>query len=365
MMTSSFKFSVRKLNWVYVIPIHDLLIEELSSAVNDLLGKINPVDSLTRYLRNIGVYPIRTSELGEPVDVVAGDSSRVAKKLSLAVIYAVQATSLKASLKSHSPSRLVVKSLAGYHAPTSKEVVPHELIDRILQLISRALEVKSVTELLDNDDVALFDGSLISFLWGYTKRGMPRGFYPSYYNRIKDIWHEVFSGITNALRRAKPLFIAKTPMRNYYVDILLSSDAPREVREGVNDLVLIKALRKSGRLPKTPHILEPVYVGREDLPRPLNVLDVNLDVITPITVTYVTFNTATQPYQLSIPGKLDVKELVELVSKVYPYSLSGYPDPLKVAHNKCKITNVEFRTLLYKLGLSSVPTGRELLGEFL
>ncbi|MEM4519225.1 MAG: DNA double-strand break repair nuclease NurA [Sulfolobales archaeon] len=332
--------------------------------MDSLLNRVNSIDVLTRYLRDIDVYPLRTSGLDEPVDVIACDSSRVVKKLSLATIYAVQATSLRASLKSPSMTKLIIKSLAGYHIPTS-EVVPYELLDRILQLISKALEVRSVIELVGDGDIILFDGSLISFLWGYSERPIPGGFYPDSYKRIKDIWNDVFLGITGILNKAKPLFIAKTLMRSYYVDTLLSGDVPERIKSNVNDLILINALRRYGRLPRTPYMLKPIYVERENLPKPLTELKVDFSGITPITITYVGFNPITQPYQISIPGKIDEDELIELMSNVYPYSLSGYPDPLKVTHNKCKISGTEFRLLLYKLGLSSIPTGRELLGEFL
>ncbi|MCS7108419.1 MAG: DNA double-strand break repair nuclease NurA [Sulfolobales archaeon] len=348
-----------------VIPLHDLLINDLSGAMGDLLNKVTSVGALNRYLRDVDVYPIRSSPSSDPVVVVASDSSSVLKKLSIATIYAVQAASLRASLKSPSSSKLTIKSLAGYYMPVPDEVVPHELIDRVIQLISKSLEVRSLFDVLDEGSIALFDGSLLSFLWGYTERRMPKGFYPRSYERINDIWYEVFSGIIKTLHEAKPLFIAKTLMRNYYVDMLLSNDVPKEYKESVNDLILINALRRFGRLPKTPYVLQPIYVERKDLPRPLNDLKLDLGAITPITVTYVAFNPASQPYQLSMPGKVGIDELVELVSEVYLYSLSGYPDPLKVTHNKCKISGAEFRLMLYKLGLSSVPTGRELLGEFL
>lgn len=350
---------------MFVIPLYDLLISNLSSAMNDLISKVGSVDALSKYLRDLSTYPIKVTQPGDPPDIAAGDSSRVVRRVSIATLYAVQAVSIKASLKNPSTSKLIVDSLAGYYMLTPDEVIPDELLDRIIQLLSKTLEVRSVINVLDGCDIALFDGSLISFLWGYSNRDIPKGFYPATYKKIRDIWYEVFSGITKVLNVAKPLFISKRLMRNYYVDEILSEEAPRRVRDNVNDLTLISALRRAGKLPRVPYILHPVYVERSKLPQPLVELDIDISPLTPITVTYAGFNPALQPYQISIPGKLGVDELIDIISNVYQHSQSGYPDPLKIAHSKCKLSNVEFRLMLYKLGLSSIPTGRELLGEFL
>lgn len=349
---------------MFLIPLHDLLISDLSLAMKDLISKVGSADALGKYLRELNTYPIKVAQPGDPPDVAASDSSRVIRRLSIATLYAVQAVSLKASLKNPSTSKLIVDSLAGYYMLTD-EAVPDELLDRIIQLISKVLEVRSVTKVLDECDIALFDGSLISFLWGYSNRDIPRGFYPATYKKIRDIWYEVFSGITKVSKNVKPLFISKRLMRNYYVDEILSNEAPKKVRDSVNDLILISALRRVGKLPKVPYILHPVYVERSKLPQPLAELDIDISPLTPITVTYVSFNPTLQPYQVSIPGRLGIDELVDIISSIYPYSQGGYPDPLKIAHSKCKLSNVEFRLMLYKLGLSSIPTGRELLGEFL
>lgn len=351
---------------MFVIPIHDLSIDNLSAAIKDLTSNVDSVNTLHKYLRRVDVYLLKTSQLVEPPDVVASDSSRVARMLSLATVYVIQAASLKASLRSPSASRLVVKPLAGYYIPTYEEVIPHELLGRILQLASKALEVRVTIENVDGCSIALFDGSLISFLWGYGLREIPKTFYPHNYKSIKDLWYDISSGIIKILKYVRPLFISKTPIRSYYIDKILSDNISKDVKDKVNDLLLINALRGKGELPKTPYLLDPVYVEYEKLPEPLNRLNVDfLKPLLPITITYVSFNPSTYPYQVSIPGRLEPDELVDLISTIYPYSYSGYPDPLKVIHSKCKLTNAEFRAILYKLGVSSIPTGRELLGEFL
>jgi len=347
---------------VYTIPVYDALIHELSNAVSKLLSDISMYEEVVRYVRDVNIYPVGSGRDVNIPDVIASDSSRVLRKFSLAMIYAVQAVSIKASLRSSSDSKLVVRSKAGYYIPSGAEVVPDELLVRIVQLLSKVLEVEGTLEVLEGSSaIVLFDGSLISFLWGYSERGLPRGFYPSTYKSLRDLWNNILRGITEVRKYSVPLFIAKTVKRSYYVDSLL----PKDLSKGVNDLILIKALASLGKLPREPYVLEPMYVDRESLPEPLNRLDVDLTPLTPMTVTYVSFGYGSPPYQVSMPGRVCVDELVNIITSIHPYSYNGYPDPLKVAHNRCKLSNMEFRHLLYKLGLHSIPTGRELLGEFL
>jgi hypothetical protein len=353
---------------VLKIPLHDDLIAELSRVINDLLSRVVAVDDLSRYVREVYSYPLRTSQSSEAPDVVASDSSRVVKKLSLATVYAIQAVSANVSLRESRSSRFVIKCTSGYYIPTPSEVVPEELMLRITQLLSRVLEVDSVLEVVDRAEVALFDGSLISFLWGYSSRPLPKGLrFTGYsgFSNLRDMWYEIFRKITEIVKLVKPLFIAKTLRRSYYVDILLSGETPKEIKSEVNDLVLINMLRRLGKLPKQPYILQPVYVTTDKLPKPLNSLNIDLSPLIPMTVTYVAFNHSTQPYQVSVPGVWGVDELVDIISSIYIYSHTGYPDPLRVVHSKSKLSTEEFKYILYKLGLNSIPTGRELLGEFL
>lgn len=311
---------------------------------------------------------MKTSQVSEPPDVVASDSSRVIKRLSLATVYAIQAVSANISLRESKSCKFVIKCTSGYYIPTLSEVIPEELVIRITQLLSRVLEVDSVLEVIDHAEVALFDGSLISFLWGYSKRPLPKGLRSTGYSNfsnLRDVWYEIFKKITEIVKLVKPLFIAKTLRRSYYIDILLSEETPKEIKSEVNDLILINMLRRLGKIPKQPYILQPVYITTDKLPKPLNSLNINLSPLIPMTVTYVAFNHSIQPYQVSIPGVWGVDELIDILSSIYIYSHTGYPDPLRLVHNKCKLSNEEFKYVLYKLGLSTIPTGRELLGELL
>lgn len=48
------------------------------------------------------------------------------------------------------------------------------------------------------------------------------------------------------------------------------------------------------------------------------------------------------------------------------YSINGYPEPLRIAHIKCKLKTSEIASITLKLGYDDkVITGHEPLGEFL
>ena len=172
-----------------------------------------------------------------------------------------------------------------------------------------------------------------------------------------------------ARRRAQLLFIAKTIRRNYYVEKLVPGNLGFSTMSALNDLLALELLRRRGSLPREPHFIEPLYIEKpEELPRPLKSLDPEdmeyIKPLLPITVTYVVFSRNTPPYQLTLSGKLSPSELREVLESLLPYSTTGYPDPLRVAHSMCKISMQEFRTIAARLGLTQISTGRELLGEF-
>ncbi len=319
-------------------------------------------------IKDVNMYELRQT-INDVPDVVASDSSRVLRTYSSAIIYAVQAVALRTSLKDPSGSKLIVKADAGYYIPSlnNYSLITDERLRRILQFVARDLEVASVHELINESDIALFDGSLFTFLWYGKLPEVPREFkfMMARPYRLRDLWRGIVNQVITIKSKAIPMFIAKSIRWSPYLRKLLGDDALSGLTSKVNDLLVINALRP--RLPKQPHMLEPIYLERiEDLPKPLDTLDYEdrkyIEPLIPITITYVSFSNLLPHYQVSIPGKLSVSELIEVLSSLYPYSYGGYPDPLKVAHSKCKLSNEEFKYLLLKVGIST-HTGREPLGE--
>jgi len=352
------------------MPIHDKLIKALSSLMTQITSDLNSLSILESQIKDINIYPLRPVS-GKLVGVIASDSSRVYRELRTAVLFAVQALAIR-----HIPGieQVFIDAEAGYCTiPIGGVKTPvEEVVRRVAQFTSRELELSTAASLIHEGDLALFDGSLFSFLWYGKLPEIPGEFKFAARQRphtLRDLWRSVASRLLEARRRAQLLFIAKTIRRNYYVDKLLSTQS-NTVISALNDLVILDLLRKRGSLPRGPHFIEPIYIERsEDLPRPLKSLDPEdmeyVKPLLPVTVTYVVFSYNSPPYQLTIPGKLSPEDLSEILSTLLPHSTTGYPDPLRVAHNMCKLTIQEFKAILAKLGLTRLHTGRELLGEFM
>jgi hypothetical protein len=354
------------------VPIHGQLLRALDEVSRLLLSELGKSRELLSVLRDVHVYEIKALP-GEPPDVVAGDSSRALRSYSMALVYAVQAVAVRVRPRIPGGLEHVVEADAGYYisTPASRDLLADELVKRVVQFISRELEVESVRKVSEGAEIAFFDGSIFSFLWYGKFPEVPESLvsFRKIPRKFRDIWSSVVSQLVDVRRSGTvPMFVAKTIRRSYYVGRLLGDSLLTGLRSRVNDLILVSLLRASGRIPRKPCILEPVWISSvEEMPKPLNTLELEdrrlVEPIVPVTVTYVFFSPTAQPYQLTVPGRWGGEELAGLVSSIYPYSYSGYPDPLKVAHNMCRLSTNELRQVLAKLGLSSIPTGRELLGE--
>ncbi|MCX8185219.1 MAG: DNA double-strand break repair nuclease NurA [Sulfolobales archaeon] len=358
------------------MPIHDSLVKTLSSAAVNLFSELEEVqDFLSKVRRDIGVLKLKTNA-GRPPVVAAGDSSRILVNYSMAFVYAIQAVAVTVGFSGFE-DRFFVEADAGYLivSPKTKEVFSDEIISRSIGFLSRKLEVSTLLHASRDVELALFDGSLFYFLWYSKHPKIPRSLKSLKERPIKlrDIWRDIVKAINSLTKSGvTPIFVSKSIRRSYYLEKFLEvgkSDSTISPRSKINDILLINTLRWSGVLPSGMFLLEPVYIERvEDLPRPLDTLESEdrslIEPLVPITVTYVVFNSVAQPYQITIPGKWGWEELNELVSSLYPYSHSGYPDPLRIAHKWCRIEEQEFKNMLLKLGVS-IPTGRELLGEYI
>jgi hypothetical protein len=353
------------------IPVCDDLVRALRDVAVAIADEVRRVEDLARGIKDLGAYEIRLG--GSLPTVVASDSSRVFRSFSLAIVFAVQAVAVRTSAGGQPVIR--TRGEAGGYVVSfeEREGPADEIVDRVSRFVARDMEVSTAAELVDGADLALFDGSLFSFLWYGKLPKVPeelRLTLPHRPRRLRELWRSVVQSLVGVRSRVLPIFIAKSIRRSYYVGrVLPDLGQGRGERGALNDLILLNYMRRMGLLPRGPHVVEPMYLERvEELPKPLKTLDPEdrryVEPLLPVTVTYVTFGSSTQYYQVSIPGRLSPEEVVEVLSSLYPYSQSGYPDPLRVAHSRCRITSAEFRLLLAKLGLTRIPTGREPLGEF-
>lgn len=379
------------------MPIHDNLLIALS----DIARRMS--EDIRSLLKRIESAPIeleaRELRPDAPLlSVAAADSSYQIKGYSMAFVYAVQASAISVSPRDGSSSSLVDAD-AGYlivspevesrlRAGGARAMSLDSVVKRMVKTIAMWLEASLLGRASRGADVALFDGSLFSFLWhiwhservpdlpAVSYKEVSDSEWPSARGglRREELWRRTVEKILEIRRSgAIPVFIAKSIRRNYYAEgilaALLGPERGERVIAGsaINDIVLINLLRYAGRLPRKPFALGPIYVESPgQLPRPLARLyekEGLLRSVLPITVTYAAFGPTSQPYQVTTLGKLSPEELVSLLSSIYAYSQAGYPEPLRIVHGMCKIGSRELRSLLLKLGFSQLPTGREPLGE--
>jgi len=355
------------------IPVCDELVRALKLVASTITGEVRRAEEVARDIRKLEAYELKLEAGSSPPSLVASDSSRVFRNLSIAIVFAIQAVAIRSSASGYPALR--TRGEAGSYVISFEErkSSADEMVDRVSRFVARDMEVSTAAELLDGVDLALFDGSLFSFLWYGKLPEVPRELkltLPWRPSTLRDLWRSIARGILGIRGRVLPVFIAKSVRKNYYVEMVLPGIKQSEEVEALNDLVVLNYMRRRGLLPRVPHIVEPVHLEKVgDLPKPLKTLDPEdrtyVEPLLPVTVTYVTFGGNTQYYQVTVPGRLGPEELAEVISSLYPYSRTGYPDPLRVAHSRCRVTSREFRLLLAKLGLTSIPTGREPLGELL
>jgi hypothetical protein len=347
------------------VPVSNELVASFVSLFNSFKRDLGFVSDLLSLVRDVNVYRLGLG--GKGVDVVASDSSRVVKKFRVAVVFGVQVSGVRFGAR----RGVVDDAEAGYCIipPASGSAPVDSVMRRVAMFLSRELEVSAVQRLANGGEVALFDGSLFSFLWYAKHPEIPENMVfakrvkPS---MVRDLWRSTASRIADVAKKARAIFIAKTIRRSYYVEKLIPEYS---TSNAINDLLILDLLRRRGSLPKEPHFIEPVHIEKvSDLPLPLARLDPEdeqyIEKLLPITVTYVAFSSRTPPYQVTAPGKLSIDELDEVLSTLTPYSLSGYPDPLRVAHVRCKLSWQEVSVILAKVGFV-LSSGRELLGEFI
>jgi len=345
----------------------------LKLVASTIAGEVRRAEEVARGIRELEAYELKLGVGSSLPSIVASDSSRVFRNLSVAIVFAIQAVAIRSSASGYPALR--TRGEAGSYVISFEErkSPAEEIVDRVSKFVARDMEVFTAAELLDGVDLALFDGSLFSFLWYGKLPEVPRELkltLPWRPSTLRDLWRSIARGLLGVRGRVLPVFIAKSIRRSYYVERVLPGIKQSEEGGALNDLVLLNYMRRRGLLPRGPHVVEPVYLERvEELPKPLRDLDPEdrgyVEPLLPVTVTYVAFSSRAQYYQVTAPGRLGPEELVEVLGSLYPYSRSGYPDPLRVAHSRCRITSREFRLLLARLGLTGIPTGRESLGEFL
>lgn len=211
--------------------------------------------------------------------------------------------------------------------------------------IAKDLEVRAakmvIDSLKDPPDLVLFDGSLRSFLrsWFRSREGSEIS------ESMRRSWEERVEILKNLMRSSRLVFISKTHSRQILYKYLEPTIDGKPVI--VPDYALVgKILERSGG---APGFMEPIRIPGE-------VEGINY------TLTYAVLSRGSLAYQITIPGSIDVDEMIEIFEMLRYHSIPGYPEPLRQCHFHSRIQRSDFIKLLdtYRIRLS---TGREPLSE--
>lgn len=338
-----------------IMPIYDVTIRELLKAFNDVSKDLEAVKG---FAEGLEVEFSKLTPLRDDVfrEVSASDSSTIYRGYEYMSLYIIQGISIKYP---GSPTRAspIVRTGAAHvkniHLSSGRE--PEHVVERKARMLSKLLELKLTEDSLESNggSLALFDGSLISFLSFGVKEERPE---------LRSLWVEVRDRVRKLSKRATAVFVAKTIRLSHYIKKWFGD---MEEARRFNDIAVLNYARWIGKLPLEPHYVEPVIISdSRDLPEPLGKPGFELDEIIPMAVTYVSLGHGAPYYQVTIPGVRGLGEVDSVVRSLMKYSRFGYPDPLRIAHHLCKLKASEVNALLLKVGFSILKTGREPLGEF-
>lgn len=82
-----------------------------------------------------------------------------------------------------------------------------------------------------------------------------------------------------------------------------------------------------------------------------------------ITVAYVRLSDHTPVLRVEAPGTVNESEMMGIMDILSARAYDGYPYVLRVAHERCKISNSDMGIIEGALGLSAEASSREVLGE--
>lgn len=337
------------------MPIYDVTIRELLKAFSDVNKDLEVIKGVAN---DLDIEFSKLTPLREAVfkEVSASDSSTIYRSYEYMSLYVIQGVSIKyPSSSTRTPP--IVKTGAihvkNIHLSSGRE--PEHVVERKARMSSKLLELKLTEESLESSEscLALFDGSLISFLSFGVKEERPE---------LRSLWVEIRDRVRKLSKKATAVFVAKTIRLSHYINKWF-----RGVEEArrFNDIAVLEYARRIGKLPLEPHYVEPLVISdSSELPDPLGKPGFELDGIIPMAVTYVSLGYGAPYYQVTIPGVRGLEDVDIAVRSLMKYSRSGYPDPLRIAHHLCKLKASEVNALLLKVGFSILKTGREPLGEF-
>ncbi len=183
------------------------------------------------------------------------------------------------------------------------------------ELLAKCIGVEHdlASESMDKADYILIDGSLLA----------------RFYDRRNRRFVAVYEYAKELMKSSKVLFIAKTSASNAIL------------KGNLADIYYFsRATLNAG------YILSVQKAGNDD-----------------ITVVYARLKQCTPILKVEMSGERSEQEVRDMLNMLYPESISGYPYVLRLAHERCKISNDDMLKVADLLGLSIEEGGRDVLNE--
>lgn len=183
------------------------------------------------------------------------------------------------------------------------------------ELLAKCIEVEHdlAIKSMDKADYILIDGSLLA----------------RFYDRRNRRFVAVYEYAKELMKSSKVLFIAKTSASNAIL------------KGNLADIYYFsRATLNAG------YALSMQKAGNDD-----------------ITVVYARLKQCTPILKVEMPGERSEQEVRDMLNILYPESISGYPYVLRLAHERCKISNDDMLKLADLLGLGIEEGGRDVLNE--
>ena len=285
--------------------------------------------------------------------VAASDSSFILVESRIAMLYALQGISQLYTIEGE---KIATKDSdrfydSGFIESSSRRVATRRsAFKKALTAYAYLNEVESIGRIVsrNNTDLALLDGSLLSFL--VTRRDIAKNMTIESVYGSKDldsIYSRKAKIIEDLAKKTIPVFTAKSSSVSFYT------------RSNYTDFQLFEM----ARIYRIPPYFEAGYS------KPLDI-ELNRDIkrflgleecgLKGFIVTYARLQRNSQVFQLSIPyidRKPDVDAVVRCLKMFSP---AGYPLPLDVVHRLSKLSRRSLKEFLIRVGFP-IASGREFI----
>jgi predicted transcriptional regulator len=236
----------------------------------------------------------------------------------------------------------VMEVVTGKHAKRS-------YFKKALTMYAYSLELESMEKLLRDSpaDLALFDGSLLSFM--LTRRDIAE------FVKLRNLESEIK---LSELLRSKVRLI-ESLVERFTVAFVAKSSSVNFYKLSYTDFQLFELAKIHAMKPySNPGYSKPVDISMSG--EILKFLGLRETSIKGFLVTYVRLGTGSQVFQLSVPYIEKRPDVNDMVSCIKMFSPAGYPLPLETVHRLSKLSRRTLKEFLIRIGMP-IASGREIL----